>query len=255
MRSVLPSLAGKGDVTVRLLAAFKSLISDGTLLPGSRLPAERDLADQFQVSRSSLRQALKALEIMGVVSQRVGDGTYVNTAPALLSEPMEFLILLNSISFEELMEARIIVEPELAARAATRATDEDLATLRREMTAMKESGASHSSITEHDLLFHQAIFRAAGNRVCSILFSVVHQSLHDLIELTSRLVAVEHTVRLHQRIYSAIRRRDPEEARRRMAEHLLDAKELVTRANSQQQSSRLQDRITELAARPRRRSA
>ncbi|MGH9161454.1 MAG: FadR/GntR family transcriptional regulator, partial [Vicinamibacteraceae bacterium] len=98
----------KADVTVRLLATFKRLISEGTLRSGTRLPAERELAEQFHVSRSSLRQALKVLEIMGVVSQRVGDGTYINAgASSVLGEPLEFLILLNGISFHELMDARI----------------------------------------------------------------------------------------------------------------------------------------------------
>ncbi len=244
-----PPLAAKEDVTVRLLTAFKRLISEGALVSGSRLPAERDLAESFHVSRSSLRQALKVLEIMGVISQRVGDGTYLNAAaPSLLGEPMEFLILLDGISFHELMEARIIVEPELAARAASRATEEDLATLRREMAAMKESSKNRSRLSEHDLQFHQAIFQAAGNRVCSMMFTVIHRSLHNLIELTSQLVPVEHTLHLHERIYTAIRRRDPDEARKRMAEHLLDAKGLLARASDQQQNSLLQNRITQLAA-------
>ncbi len=238
------SFNGKEDVTVRLLATFKRLISERAVAPGGRLPAERELAEKFQVSRSSLRQALKVLEIMGVISQRVGDGTYVNKgAASLLGEPMEFLILLNGISFHELMEARIIVEPELAARAAARATADDLATLRREMAAMKESAENHNRLSQHDLQFHQAIFQAAGNRVCTMMFTV----LHRLIELTSHLVPVEHTLRLHQRIYTAIRQRDPAGARRRMAEHLLDAKGLLARAHDAQQSSYLGDRIKELA--------
>ncbi len=242
------SFNGKEDVTVRLLATFKRLISEGAVAPGGRLPAERELAEKFQVSRSSLRQALKVLEIMGVISQRVGDGTYVNKgAASLLGEPMEFLILLNGISFHELMEARIIVEPELAARAAARATADDLATLRREMAAMKESAENHNRLSQHDLQFHQAIFQAAGNRVCTMMFTVIHRSLHRLIELTSHLVPVEHTLRLHQRIYTAIRQRDPAGARRRMAEHLLDAKGLLARAHDAQQSSYLGDRIKELA--------
>src|SRR5581483_5095298 len=95
--------AGKEDVTVRLLATFKRLISEGAVAPGSRLPAERELAEKFQVSRSSLRQALKVLEIIGVISQRVGDGSYVNeAASSVLGEPLNFLILLNGISFDEL---------------------------------------------------------------------------------------------------------------------------------------------------------
>src|SRR5215470_2292074 len=129
---------GKEDVTGTLIGVFKRLISEGSLAPGHRLPAERELAEMFGVSRSSLRQALKVLEIMGVISQRVGDGTYLNTAaPSILAEPLEFLILLDGISFHELMEARLIVEPELAARAAERASDDDLAEIRRELRAME----------------------------------------------------------------------------------------------------------------------
>src|SRR5205807_8410219 len=124
----------------RLLATFKQLIAEGTIVPGSRLPAEREMASNLNVSRGSLRQVLKMLEIMGVVSQRVGDGTYLNAAaPSILSEPMEFLILLDGISFHELMEARLIVEPELAARAASRATAEDVLELNAVHVSMERS--------------------------------------------------------------------------------------------------------------------
>ncbi|HXA56626.1 MAG TPA: FCD domain-containing protein [Candidatus Acidoferrum sp.] len=249
MSSAAPSLsAPKEDVTVRLLTAFKWLISEGTLSTGARLPAERDLAEKFQVSRSSLRQALKVLEIMGVISQRVGDGTYVTSGDSsVLAESLEFLILLNGISFHEVMEARIIVEPELAARAATRATAKDHAALRHEMKAMKASGKSTDSLSKHDLEFHKIIFDAAGSRVCSMLFTVIHQSLHKLIEMTSRLVSVEHTMIFHQRIYSAIVQGDPAEARKRMSEHLLDVQNLLSRANLEKQSSQVQSRISQLA--------
>ena len=72
-----PAAPSKDDVTVRLVGVFKNLISEGALTPGGRLPAERDLAEEFGVSRSSLRQALKVLQIMGVISQRVGEGAAV----------------------------------------------------------------------------------------------------------------------------------------------------------------------------------
>src|SRR4051812_32961453 len=109
----------KEDVTTKLLATFKQLISDGSIVPGARLPAEREMASNLNVSRGSLRQVLKMLELVGVVSQRVGGGTYLKPpAPSMLAEPMEFLILLDGITFGELMDARLIVEPELAARAA-----------------------------------------------------------------------------------------------------------------------------------------
>jgi len=230
----------KEDLTARLLATFKQLIAEGTLAPGSRLPAEREMASNLNVSRGSLRQVLKMLEIMGVVSQRVGDGTYLNAAaPSILSEPMEFLILLDGISFEELMEARLIVEPELAARAAARATPESLATLRQALIGMEESADDHAEMIKEDLRFHRIIFEMADNRVCSVMFSMVHESLHSLMEVTSRMVGMEHTLKLHQRIYNAMRKGDPDEARARMFAHLTDAMGLLVRSREGEMQTRL----------------
>jgi GntR family transcriptional repressor for pyruvate dehydrogenase complex len=249
MNTLSPVATGKDDLTARLIATFKQLISEGSLVPGCRLPAERELAENFGVSRSSLRQALKVLEIMGIISQRVGDGTYLNAAASsMLGEPLEFLILLNGISFQELIEARIIVEPELAARAAERATTEDLRILKESLEAMKESRPDRARLVEQDLLFHETIFRASGNRVCSLMFTLIHKSIHSMIELTSKLVDLEHTLALHRAVYVAIQRRDSEEARRRMAEHLLDVRGLLQRANDEHHRSRIQSRITTLSA-------
>ena len=103
--SINPSL--KEDLTNQLLAKFKELISQGILTAGVKLPPERELAQKFAVSRSSLRHALKVLEIMGVLTQRVGDGTYLTTSAArILSEPLEFLVLLDGISLGELAASK-----------------------------------------------------------------------------------------------------------------------------------------------------
>jgi GntR family transcriptional repressor for pyruvate dehydrogenase complex len=239
----------KADVTTRLLSTFKQLISEGTLAAGARLPAEREMASSLKVSRGSLRQALKMLEVMGVVSQRVGDGTYLNgAAPSILAEPMEFLILLHGISFEELMDARLIVEPELAARAASRTTPEMITSLRESLKRMQAKGADHGELIEEDLRFHRTIFQMADNRICSLMFSIVHELLHNLMEITSRLVDLDHTVKLHTRIYTAIRKRDPEEARTRMFEHLTDAKGLLLRSYEAQRRSKMEDRFSKLSA-------
>ena len=234
----------KAELTPRLLGMFKQLIAEGTLVPGNRLPAERDLAEQLGVSRSSLRQALKVLQIMGVISQRVGDGTYLNPAAAsILAEPLEFLIVLDGISFHELMEARLIVEPELAARAALRASEADIAALHRTLAMMEEQAGDPAHFIEADLTFHRTIFQAAGNRVLSRLFTVVHQSLEQLIRVTSERVEPEHTLRLHRRIYQAIKRQDAEEARRRMAEHLENARDLLARTVDDDARTSLANRI------------
>lgn len=238
----------KQDVTRKLIETFKRLIIEGALRSGQRLPPERELARGLGVSRNSLRQALKVLEIMGVISQRVGDGTYLNGDAALiLGEPMNFLILLDGITSHELMEARLIVEPELASRAASRATDEDLKALHQTLIGMEESKEDHSHLIEQDMLFHRTIFHIAGNRVCSRMFSTLHQSLESLVELTSQLVDLEHTMKFHRSIYEAIGRRDAAESRRRMLEHLLDAKGLLMLAHEKQSRSRLEERISSLA--------
>lgn len=238
----------KEDMTTRLLGAFKQLISEGTFAPGSRLPAEREMASNMHVSRGSLRQALKMLEVMGVVSQRVGDGTYLNgAAPSILAEPMEFLILLDGISFEELMEARLIVEPELAARAAERATPETIAGLRESLARMRASAGQHEQVIEEDLRFHRTIFQMAENRVCNVMFSIVFQLLHNLMEITSQMVDRDHTVKLHSRIYTAIRKGDAEEARSRMIDHLTDAMGLLRRSQEMRKQARARDRFSKLS--------
>jgi GntR family transcriptional repressor for pyruvate dehydrogenase complex len=245
-----PVVSARSNVTDRLISAFKQLISEGALKAGSKLPPERDLASSFGVARSSLRQALKVLEIMGVISQRVGDGTYVNAAASsILSEPMEFLILLDGISTSELMEARLIVEPELAAHAAERALPSDIAEIRLELRNMEASASDLPRFITHDLAFHQSIFRASGNRVCTLMFSIVHELLGKLMTVTSRLVNPEHTLKLHKRIYTAIAKGDVAMARRRMQEHLRDAQHLLTENAAEEAKSRLSARIGSISNR------
>lgn len=235
------------DLTSSLLALFKRLIADKVLSPGDRLPPERELAEMLGVSRSSLRQALKVLESMGVISQRVGSGTRLNPAAAsILARPLEFLILLDGITFQELMEARLIVEPKLAARAAERASAEDQQALEQAITRMEASAADAHQFVASDLEFHQAVYRAAGNRVCTMLFTVVHQSLEELIGFTSSLVEPEHTIRFHRRILAAIGRGNPEAARLRMREHLEDVCGLLSRAADARTRSSLEGRLNTL---------
>ena len=126
------------DLTARSLAMFRELISSGEIRPGARLPPERELAQRFGVSRSSLRPVMKVLETVGAISQRVGDGSYLSAdGGSLLELPLSLLILLDGVSLVELFEARLMIEPELAARAAECASSEDLADMRRTFPAME----------------------------------------------------------------------------------------------------------------------
>jgi len=213
-----------GDITVKLISSFKELIADGTFVPGCRLPPERELAKRLGVNRSSLRQALKVLQLMGFLRQRVGDGTYLNTdANSAMQEPIEFMILMGDITDEELFDARLIVETELAARAAERATAKDLTVLQQAIKRMEQSRTDEDRL-EADLAFHQAIFQASGNRACRIIFAVIHRAILRSMARIVKRSGVGRPLGFHKRIYAAIYGRDSNEAREQMKNHLLDTK-------------------------------
>jgi GntR family transcriptional regulator, transcriptional repressor for pyruvate dehydrogenase complex len=214
-------------ITAKLIARIKSLIAAGAISPGSKFPPERELAKDFAVNRASVRQALKVLEIMGVLTQRVGDGTYLSdSAETILNEPIDFLVLLDDLSHHELFETRLIVEPELAKRAAERATAEDLSALRNAVLAMERSKSIRERL-DADLAFHDAIFRASGNRICHLLFKGIHRTLLTSMSQLADRVSMDQPLMFHRRIYAAIRERKPEEARLAMQEHIRDAASLL----------------------------
>ena len=215
-------------VTATLVAEIKRMIADGELSPGARLPAERDMAKQFGVNRASVRQVLKVLEMMGVLTQRVGDGTYLSrTAEAILNEPLDFLVLLDDLSHHELFETRLIVEPELAARAAERATAEDLLALRSAVTAMQNASTTTERLSA-DMAFHDAVFHASGNRICQLLFKRIHRTVLLSMAKLSHRVAIEQPLNYHRKIFAAIRAHNAEAARLAMREHILDARSLLS---------------------------
>jgi GntR family transcriptional repressor for pyruvate dehydrogenase complex len=215
-------------LTARILEKIKRLIATGAVAPGEKFPPERELAKEFGVNRASLRQALKVLEIMGVLTQRVGDGTYLSASAELtLKEPLDFLVLLDDLSHHELFETRMIVEPELAARAAQRATAEDLIGLRKAILAMEHCRTNEERL-DADVAFHECVFRASGNRICHLVFRVIHRILLTSMSRLSRRVPLDRPLNFHKRIYEAIQNRDPEEARRQMLDHITDTKVSLT---------------------------
>ena len=223
-----PVVSGDDRVTAKIISRIKQMIADGAITPGMKFPPERELAKEFGVNRASVRQVLKVLEMMGVLTQRVGDGTYLSTsAETILNEPLEFLVLLDDLSHHELFETRLIVEPELTARAAERATAEDLNALRAAIAAMLNSKSNAERLSA-DIAFHDAIFRASGNRICHLLFKQIHRTvLTSMSQLSSR-VSLERPLSFHQRIFAAIKSRDGENARKAMREHILDARALLS---------------------------
>ncbi len=237
-------LNNKEDVTHLLILRFQQMLSEGVISPGTKLPPERELAAHFQVARSSLRQALKVLEIMGVITQKVGDGSYLNRdASTVLAVPMEFLFLLDDTSVQELTELRFMIEPALAAKAAERANSDDIALLRRSVADLESSELDRVKLVAADLLFHRAIFQASGNRLTGRLFHTIHRAMLNMIMVTSQLVELEHTVAFHKPILAAIEARDPALAAKLMTAHLLDATELLSIGREQEAGQALRKQM------------
>src|SRR6202046_4223015 len=237
-------LTDRDDVTHLLILRFQQLLSEGLLSPGTKLPPERELAANFGVARSSLRPALKVLEIMGVITQKVGDGSYLNKdASSVLAVPMEFLFLLDDTSLQELTEMRLMIEPALAAKAAERANAQDIALLKQSIVDFEHSKQDRVRLVASDLLFHRAIFQASGNRLAERLFQTIHRAMVNMMMVTSQLVDLEHTLQFHQPILVAIEQRDPVLASRLMTDHLTDARDLLLRTRQLETSRQLRDHL------------
>lgn len=249
------STRNKDSVTQLLIVRFQEMLREGILTQGARLPPERELAAHFNVARSSLRQALKVLEIMGVITQKVGDGSYLNTdTSAVLAVPMEFLFLLDDTSVEELTELRLLVEPGLARLAAQRSSADDITLLRKSIKDLESSSNDRLKLVSSDLLFHRAIFQASKNRTASSLFQTIHRAMAKMILVTSQLVELEHTLSFHKPIMRAIEKRDSEQAAILMTDHLKDATTLLMREQTRQQEVLLHENILQ-TQRPLRRKA
>jgi GntR family transcriptional repressor for pyruvate dehydrogenase complex len=234
----------KDDVTHLLILRFRQMLSEGVLAPGAKLPSERELAVHFDVARSSLRQALKVLEIMGVITQKIGDGSYLNRdASSVLTVPMDFLFLLDDTSVEELTELRFLMEPAFAAKAAERANANDIALLRQSIADQENSQGDRVKLVASDLLFHRAIFQASGNRLTGRLFHTIHRAMLDMMMVTSQLVDLEHTLAFHKRILRAIELRDAQAAKSLMTEHLTDATNLLIQGQEQERARALRDHL------------
>jgi GntR family transcriptional repressor for pyruvate dehydrogenase complex len=210
-----------------------SLITERQLKPGERLPPERELAGAMGVSRSSLREALRALSMLGVTDMRHGDGTYVTTLePAGLMRPLGLVLSLSDAGFEDLFEARKVVEPPLAALAAERATAADLDALARCADTSAAVAGDDDAFMRNDLELHGLISRAARN----LLLARLAGSLGELA-IASRIATTgvpglkEQSVLDHRAIVEAITARDPEAAAAAMRTHIenVERRRLATR--------------------------
>lgn len=208
-------------ITDEVISRFKDLIHQGVLVPGSRLPSERELATVLGVSRPTLRQALKALQVLGIVRSRQGDGSYLAEITSdVLRAPLDFSIALKGPAKRDLFETRQTVEVRLAGLAAERRTDDDLARLRSALAAMKESAGLPDAWCENDIRFHACIVDAAKNAVMASIYEMLsHLLVQSRQESVRLLTDYEASFNSHQRVFDEIERRNPVGASEAMIDH------------------------------------
>jgi DNA-binding FadR family transcriptional regulator len=211
------------------------MISGGELAPGQRLPVEKDLSSTLGISRNSLREAIRALTVLGVLEARHGAGVYVTQLrPSDLLESFGVVAEISQGStLVDLVRVRKILEPAAAATAAARIGEVDLARLRVLMTAMARTQTTEEFVS-HDQDFHRIITEAAGNPVLTaILSSLSSRTLRIRIWRGRREEgAIARTLAEHEHIYRALAARDPEDARTASAVHIASVEQwLIREAN------------------------
>jgi GntR family transcriptional regulator, transcriptional repressor for pyruvate dehydrogenase complex len=223
---VRPVLAGTRQTIEQVKNQIYDLIRQGQLRPGDRLPPEREFAKQLRLSRNSLRAGLRALIEMGILRARQGDGTYVAAGPpALQSDHLRVLVDLHGLSLDEIFEARETLEITLTGLAAERATDQHLATLAEEVANMYAMIDDPEQFLQHDIQFHQTIAAAGQSQVLSAVLEMVSGLHYEQRKIANkRATNLRESAQAHQRIYQAIRQRQPELARTLMHEHIVQAK-------------------------------
>ncbi|RKR75174.1 FadR/GntR family transcriptional regulator [Frondihabitans australicus] len=217
----------RGTAVSEVVKQLISLLTTGELTPGSRLPPERQLAEELGVGRSAVREALAALEILGIVSVRPGSGTYLRDSTSeLLPTTLSWGLMLSASRTRELIEVRGALEIQAAAFAATRATDDDIAKLGSYISTMKEAMASLDlpRFVDADVRFHLVIATSADNVVLRDLLQSIRSLLRLWVERgLSDKDQGDAALREHIAIYEAIARRDEAAAEAAMRQHMATA--------------------------------
>ena len=211
--------AAHAKVPDGVVAAIRAQILSGTLRDGERLPTVEGLACQFQVSRASVREALQALTVLGLVEVRHGRGTFVRAA-AVPEDGFTGWIREQRYALQELCELRVAIETAAASLAAVKASGDELEEMALALAQMREA-ADLGTVVRHDTQFHQRITHAARNRLLEQAMTKTH---HLLAEVRSRTLAlpgeVVRAAQAHEEILTALRNRDAPGAGCAMREHL-----------------------------------
>lgn len=205
-----------------IVQQIQDLIRQGTLKSGDRLPSERELAERFQVSRSSLREAIRVLELQGIVVSQPGAGTFISTSViSSLESPIASRLIEGQSALRDILELHLLLEPHIAALGAERATIDNVRRMAESLQQQERQIARGETGVKGDTAFHLAIAQATQNsvleQVLTIITDILHQHRSQSLQTPSR---PERSLESHRHILQMILQRDIEGAREAMAHHI-----------------------------------
>lgn len=229
----MPNLKPVSRVTLgeQVAQQLAGQISEGRWLPGDKLPSESELCATLRIGRSTLREALKSLAFVGLVQMRPGEGTYVLDGTQFLLDRLRAPgALKTEKELQDVGEARLILETELAALAAERMEPGDFVKLEEILGQMKEClGADGGDYAALDVEFHLAVAKCSKNQMLHELLMPIRGILQEFIAKSQELPGIKREAHEHHaKILSALRQRNPEKARRAMRAHLQTCEKAFT---------------------------
>jgi GntR family transcriptional regulator, transcriptional repressor for pyruvate dehydrogenase complex len=212
----------------QIVRQIEESIVAGRLKPGDQLPPERDLAQQCGVSRTAVREAIKALSEKGLVEAQSGRGTFITDGTTqAVRQSLDLMVKIGQADgFKHMAEVRAILEPEIAALAAIRIQENELATMHEAVAVMDRARNDPDAFIEADLDFHLALAEGAANPlILSLLDSIVGLLREQRLRIFRVVGGSERGQICHRRILDAVERRDCQAAREAMREHLQQVRE------------------------------
>jgi DNA-binding FadR family transcriptional regulator len=224
------SKAGRqGRVSAEIARRIQKGIAEGSLAPGEKLPAERDLAQKLKVSRVSVREAYRTLAELGLLVVKRGSegGAFINDVDhEPITRSLSLMLQLGRTSLEELTEARVLIEPVIARLAAERADAADLRRLNEIVRKQQEVIKTNAELRHYDLEFHRVVADCTHNLPLIILMNALADLVVEAIaDITISRDMNRHVVDFHTRVAEAIEHRNAEEAHTMMMAHVRDSEE------------------------------
>ncbi len=197
-----------------------NLIAENTFQKGERLPNEFQLARAVGVGRGTIREAIKILVSRNIVEIRRGLGTFVSEKTGLTDDPLGLNFVEDKSRLAlDLMEVRTMIEPDIAALAAMRASKEDVKKIRQSCLAVEEKIRQNQDFVTEDIAFHETIARSSKNQVVPNVIPVIHSAIREQIKATNANLT-EKTIATHRAITTAIAEKNPHAAKEAMLEHM-----------------------------------